>query len=144
MQLSVFPIRSTCLAVGPFDLSTLTPPSSFLLVVLLLQEDLPTFLSLLRPGGRMVAIIEEEALLVTRSGQDPHDFSREVRNRSGVSNYTVTQLPTGVAGTSAACLSSCFVVRTDQMCIEYVCVCTLLGSPCHAPPRQAQSPVVPS
>ena len=43
------------------------------------QEDLPTFLSLLRPGGRMVVVIEEEALLVTRPGQDPHDFSREVR-----------------------------------------------------------------
>lgn len=41
------------------------------------EEDLPTFLSLLRPGGRMVVIIEEEALLVTRSG-DPHDFEREV------------------------------------------------------------------
>lgn len=41
------------------------------------EEDLPTFLSLLKPGGRMVVVIEEEALLVTRS-TNPHDFEREV------------------------------------------------------------------
>ncbi|GLI63892.1 hypothetical protein VaNZ11_007009 [Volvox africanus] len=41
------------------------------------EEDLPTFLSLLKPGGRMVVVIEEEALLVTRSA-NPHDFEREV------------------------------------------------------------------
>lgn len=41
------------------------------------EEDLPTFLSLLKPNGRMVVVIEEEALLITRS-RDPHDFEREV------------------------------------------------------------------
>lgn len=41
------------------------------------EEDLPTFLSLLKPSGKMVVIIDEEALLVTRSA-DPHDFNREV------------------------------------------------------------------
>eukprot|EP00798_Chlamydomonas_sp_ICE-L_P005097 gene5097-34897_t len=44
----------------------------------LTEEELPAFLSLLKPGGRMVAIIEEEALLFTRTGQDFHDFDREV------------------------------------------------------------------
>lgn len=41
------------------------------------EEDLPTFLSLLKPNGRMVVVIEEEALLVTRSS-NLHDFEREV------------------------------------------------------------------
>ena len=36
------------------------------------------FLSLLNPSGRMVVIIDEEALLVSRAGSDPHDYSREV------------------------------------------------------------------
>lgn len=40
------------------------------------EEDLPAFLSLLKPMGRMVVVIEDEALLITRS-HDPHDFSRE-------------------------------------------------------------------
>lgn len=43
------------------------------------EEDLPTFLSLLKPGGKMVVVIEEDALLVVRgTAGDPHDFSREV------------------------------------------------------------------
>jgi protein-L-isoaspartate O-methyltransferase len=41
------------------------------------EEDLPAFLSLLKPQGRMVVVVEEEALLITRSGSDAHDFSRE-------------------------------------------------------------------
>jgi protein-L-isoaspartate O-methyltransferase len=41
------------------------------------EEDLPAFLSLLKPQGRMVVVIEEEVLLITRSGIDAHDFSRE-------------------------------------------------------------------
>jgi protein-L-isoaspartate O-methyltransferase len=40
------------------------------------EEDLPAFLSLLRPGGRAVVVIDEELLLLTRAGADPHDFSR--------------------------------------------------------------------
>lgn len=41
------------------------------------EEDLPAFLSLLKPKGRMVVIIEEEVLLITRSSTDAHDYSRE-------------------------------------------------------------------
>jgi protein-L-isoaspartate O-methyltransferase len=41
------------------------------------EEDLPAFLSLLKPQGRMVVVIEEEVLLITRSSSDAHDFSRE-------------------------------------------------------------------
>ena len=36
------------------------------------------FLSLLKLGGKMVVVIDEEAVLVTRGGDDAHDFSREV------------------------------------------------------------------
>ena len=36
------------------------------------------FLSLLKPGGRMVVVIDEEAVLITRNGEDAHDFVREV------------------------------------------------------------------
>ena len=39
------------------------------------------FLSLLKPGGKMVVVIDEEAVLVTRGGDDAHDFTREVRAR---------------------------------------------------------------
>lgn len=42
------------------------------------EEDLPAFLSLLKPQGRMVVIIEEDVLLITRSGTDPHDYNREI------------------------------------------------------------------
>ena len=42
------------------------------------EEDLPAFLSLLRPSGRMVVVINEELLLLTRGGADPHDFVRAV------------------------------------------------------------------
>ncbi|MEW5308771.1 MAG: hypothetical protein WDW38_000703 [Sanguina aurantia] len=46
------------------------------------EEDLPTFLSLLKPGGKMVVVIEEDALLVVRgTGGDPQDFTREVITR---------------------------------------------------------------
>lgn len=41
------------------------------------EEDLPAFLSLLKPKGRMVVVIEEDVLLITRSSTDPHDYSRE-------------------------------------------------------------------
>jgi protein-L-isoaspartate O-methyltransferase len=41
------------------------------------EEDLPAFLSLLKPCGRMVVIIEDDALLITRSGTDAHDYTRE-------------------------------------------------------------------
>lgn len=41
------------------------------------EEDLPAFLSLLKPRGRMVVVIEEDALLISRSGTDPHDYARE-------------------------------------------------------------------
>lgn len=41
------------------------------------EEDLPAFLSLLKPQGRMIVVIEEDALLIIRSGTDPHDYSRE-------------------------------------------------------------------
>lgn len=40
------------------------------------EEDLPAFLSLLRPRGRAVVVIDEELLLLTRDGGDAHDFSR--------------------------------------------------------------------
>jgi hypothetical protein len=42
------------------------------------EEDLPMFLSLLKQRGRMFVVIEEEAVLVTRTGDDAHDFTREV------------------------------------------------------------------
>jgi protein-L-isoaspartate O-methyltransferase len=42
------------------------------------EEDLPMFLSLLKPGGKMLVMLDEEAVLVTRGGEDAHDFSREV------------------------------------------------------------------
>ncbi|KAF5841624.1 hypothetical protein DUNSADRAFT_12080 [Dunaliella salina] len=42
------------------------------------EEDLPMLLSLLKPNGRMVVVIQEEALLISRSGVDPHDFNREL------------------------------------------------------------------
>ncbi|KAJ9531877.1 hypothetical protein QJQ45_022018 [Haematococcus lacustris] len=42
------------------------------------EEDLPTFLALLKPTGRMVVIIEEEAVLLTRTSADPHEYSREL------------------------------------------------------------------
>ncbi|KAF8073005.1 E3 ubiquitin-protein ligase TOM1-like [Scenedesmus sp. PABB004] len=41
------------------------------------EEDLPAFLSLLKPQGRMVVVIEEDMLLITRSGSDAHDYARE-------------------------------------------------------------------
>jgi protein-L-isoaspartate O-methyltransferase len=43
------------------------------------EEDLPSFLSLLRPGGRAAVVLGEELLLLTRgpSGQG-HDFTRDV------------------------------------------------------------------
>jgi len=40
------------------------------------EEDLPAFLSLLRPQGRMVVVIDEELLLLTRASSDAHDFAR--------------------------------------------------------------------
>jgi protein-L-isoaspartate O-methyltransferase len=43
------------------------------------EEDLPAFLALLKPQGRMTVVIEEELLCITRSGADahcPHDFTR--------------------------------------------------------------------
>jgi protein-L-isoaspartate O-methyltransferase len=40
------------------------------------EEDLPSFLALLRHGGRAVVVLEEELLLLTRTGADAHDFSR--------------------------------------------------------------------
>lgn len=42
-----------------------------------MQEDLPAFLALLKPGGRMAVVMGEEMLLVARSQTDPHDFHRE-------------------------------------------------------------------
>ncbi len=41
------------------------------------EEDVPAFLSLLKPHGRMVVIIEDELLLITRSPGSAHDFHRE-------------------------------------------------------------------
>eukprot|EP00955_Chlamydomonas_euryale_P020217 214664-Chlamydomonas_euryale.AAC.1 len=41
------------------------------------EEDLPAFLSLLRPHGRMLVVIDGDAVLVTRTGDDPHEFVRE-------------------------------------------------------------------
>jgi protein-L-isoaspartate O-methyltransferase len=40
------------------------------------EEDLPSFLALLRPGGRAVVVLEEELLLLARTGPEPHEFSR--------------------------------------------------------------------
>ena len=42
------------------------------------EEDLPMFLSLLKQRGRMVVVLEEEAVLITRTGDDAHEFSQEV------------------------------------------------------------------
>ena len=42
------------------------------------------FLSLLKPGGRMVVVIDEEAVLITRNGEDAHDFVREVSEGGSV------------------------------------------------------------
>ena len=48
------------------------------------EEDLPMFLSLLKPCGRMVVMIDDEAVLVTRGGgDDAHDFVREVMAHVG-------------------------------------------------------------
>ena len=41
------------------------------------------FLSLLKPGGKMVVVIDDEAVLVTRGGEDAHDFVREVIGHIG-------------------------------------------------------------
>jgi protein-L-isoaspartate O-methyltransferase len=41
------------------------------------EEDLPAFLSLLKPSGKMVVVIEEDVLLISRSSIDCHDYSRE-------------------------------------------------------------------
>ncbi|WIA29279.1 hypothetical protein OEZ86_011784 [Tetradesmus obliquus] len=41
------------------------------------EEDLPAFLSLLKPNGRMVVVIEEDVLLIARSSTDAHDYKRE-------------------------------------------------------------------
>ncbi len=41
------------------------------------EEDVPAFLSLLRPRGRMVVIIEDELLLIRRTPGNVHDFQRE-------------------------------------------------------------------
>ncbi|KAG2432997.1 hypothetical protein HXX76_008725 [Chlamydomonas incerta] len=57
------------------------------------EEDLPTFLSLLKPGGRMVVVIEEEALLVTRS-TNPHDFEREVVTHQVTGDFGELEDPT--------------------------------------------------
>lgn len=41
------------------------------------EEDLPAFLALLKPSGRIVVIVGEEMLLLQRSERDSHDFQRE-------------------------------------------------------------------
>jgi hypothetical protein len=40
------------------------------------EEDLPSFLALLKPGGRAVVVLEEELLLLTRTGPEAGEFSR--------------------------------------------------------------------
>lgn len=41
------------------------------------EEDLPSFLALLKPNGKMTVVIEEELLCISRTGQSPHDYHRE-------------------------------------------------------------------
>ena len=58
------------------------------------EEDLPSFLALLKPQGRMVVVIEDEALLITRSVERPHDYSRESLQKMAPGDFGELEDPT--------------------------------------------------
>ncbi len=58
------------------------------------EEDLPMFLSLLKPGGKMVVVLDDDSVLVTRGGEDAHDFTREVIGHIGGSDFGELEDPT--------------------------------------------------